>query len=713
MDLPRKDPEYSRLLSPRGVAVVGASTDLARLGSQPVKLLTEFGFAGKVYPVNPKYSQIGGLTCYPDVLSVPKPCDVAIIGTSSQHVASTIRQCGQAGIPFAIIFTAGFREVGGDGVRLEQELKQAIAESGVRAVGPNCIGIMNVPERAYMGFGPGFSNPKLRDGPVAFVSQSGGFAFSVVGLVDAQGIGFRYIVSGGNEADLSTLDFLEHFIDRDDIEVVVSYMEGVSDGRRLRSIGRRALEKRKPILIWKAGNSDIGRAAATSHTASMTADYTLYRTAFREGGFIQVQDADDLADYIRAFTGRKLPTSNRIGLLTTSGGSGVLMADCCDDAGLTLPPFQPGTLDRLRSIMPAFSTFANPADLTAQLSGQYELFNQGLGIVVDDPNVDQVAIRYGAVEGGKSLLWAQGLTEVATKTDKPVLVSWGRPPDLDAPSLRHLEEQRVPWFVTPLRTARAAGVLSQFSAKVATLRPANFTRPIEPRPLSLPDDGAALGEHRSKACLAAYGIPVGSEVFIPNEALAGTTSLDLRFPVAVKVESPDIPHKTEAGAVALGVPDVSAVKTTAHTLIESARRYKPQARIDGVVVAEMQSGLETIIGGVVDPYFGPVVMFGIGGVTTELLKEVSYRFAPFDVQTAREMIEELRLAPLFRGYRGRPPLDITALADALARLSCLIADHADRIAEIDINPLFVRAEGEGVAAADALIVTRAVQGLPP
>jgi len=706
MDLPRKDPEFSRLLNPRGVAVVGASTDLTRLGSQPIKFLTEFGYAGGVYPVNPKYSEIGGLPCYPDVRSLPGPCDVAIIGTPAAHVASTVRQCGQAGIPFAIIFTAGFREIGGDGVRLEAELKAAIAESGVRCVGPNCIGIMNVPQRVYMGFGPGFNNPHLRPGPVAFVSQSGGFAFSVVGLVDAQAIGFRYIVSGGNEADLGTLDFLEHFVERDDIEVVVSYMEGIADGKRLRDIGRRALERRKPILVWKAGNSGIGRAAATSHTASMTADYALYREAFREGGFIQVQDSDDLADYVRAFSARKLPRGNRIGLLTTSGGSGVLMADCCDDAGLTLPPFQSGTLDQLRAIMPAFSTFANPADFTAQLSGQYARFNQGLSIVLDDANVDQVAIRYGSVEGGNSALWAQGIAALSDRTDKPLLVSWGRPPNLNAESLQILEQHRVPWFVTPLRTARAAGVLHQFAEKVASLRPANFTRPIEPQPLTLPGAGEALGEHRSKQCLAAYGIPVAKEVFIAADAIDATTTIDLRFPVAVKAESADIPHKTEAGAVALGLADLASAKDAARRVLTAARRYAPEARIDGVVVAEMQTGLEVIVGAVCDPYFGPVVMFGLGGITTELLKEVSYRFAPFDVHTAREMIEELRFAPLFKGYRGRPPLDIEALADTAARVSCLIADHADRIAEIDVNPVFVREEGEGVAAADALIVLR-------
>jgi len=699
-------PDFSRLLSPRGIAVVGASTDLTRIGGQPVRQLTEFGYAGRVYPVNPKYIELKGLPCYPDLASVPKPCDVAIVAVAARHAAAAVEQCGAAGIPFAIVFSAGFREVGGEGIELEREFKAAVARSGVRVVGPNCIGLMNIPERIYMGFGPGFHNPNLRSGPVAFVSQSGGFAFSVVGLVDVQGIGFNYIVSGGNEADLGTLDLLDHFLDRDDVEVVVSYMEGVDDGRRLRDIGRKALEVGKPILLWKAGNTGIGRMAATSHTASMTADYTFYRTAFREGGFVEVRDSDDLADCVRAFLGRKLPKGRRVGLITTSGGSGVLMADQCDAEGLEVPPFEDRTLDRLRAVMPSFSAFANPADFTAQLSGNHALFNQGLSIVVEDANTDMVVARYGAVQGVNSDQWAQGLVDVCATTDKPVLLAWSRPVDLGAKSIDILTRHRVPWVLTPLRAAHAAGMLSQFAAKRRALRTQAPERTVPQAALDLPAGGGTLGERRSKACLAAYGIPVVREVVLPADGSQDCTTLDIAYPVAVKIDSPDLPHKTEAGAVRLNVTGPAQLAQAVGEVVANARRYKPDARIDGVLVQEMAAGTEALIGAVVDPYFGPVVLFGAGGVATELLKDVSHRFAPFDVQTAREMIAEIRLAPLFHGYRGRPPLDVEALAATLSRLSWLIADHAGRIAEVDVNPVFVREAGKGVVAADALIVTK-------
>jgi acyl-CoA synthetase (NDP forming) len=630
-------PEFSRLLDPGAVAVLVGSTDPGGIGGQPLRLLTGHGFAGKVYPVSPQYTELDGIACYPDLASVPKPCDVAIVALPARQVPAAIEQCGQAGVAFAIVFAAGFREIGGAGVELEQELKAAIAASRVRVVGPNCMGIVNVPRRACMGFGPGLLDPGLRQGPVAFVSQSGGVAASVVAFASAQGIGFRYIVSSGNETDLDTLDFVDHFLDRDDVEVVVSYLEGIADGRRLRAIGRKALEKRKPVLVCKAGNSGIGRRAAGAHTASMTADYALYRAAFHQGGFVEIHDADDLADCARAFLGRKLPRGNRVAMLTTSGGAGVLMADRCDQAGLVLPPLQPGTLERLRAIMPAFSSLANPLDFTAELSGNYALFNEGLRIVLDDPNADQVIVRYGTVQGGSSQSWARDLAQACASTGKPVLAVWGGAPDPDAESAAILAEHRIPWSLTPMRAAYAAGVLHQFAARIASLRAPNRVRPLGRVAFDLPSGEGPLDAELCKRLLLAYGIPCA------DEAVAAATA----------------------------------------------------------------SGLECVVGAVCDRYFGPVVTLRVGGVATELVEDVAYRFAPFDAQSGREMVDELRLAPLFKGYRHRPALDLAALADLLSRLSWLIADHADRIAQIDLNPLFVQPEGQGAITAGARIAVHA------
>ena len=699
--------DFGRLLSPRGIAIVGASDDPQRIGGQAVRILQETGYRGGVYPVNPKYSRAHDLTCYPDLAAVPQPCDVAIIVVNAAAVAQSIRDCGAAGIPFAVIFSAGFREAGPEGAAREAELKRVAAEAGVRCVGPNCIGMMNLNDRVFCGFGPAFFNPQLRAGPVAFVSQSGGFAFSVVALADYEGVGFNYVVSAGNEADIGTLDMIEHFLERDDTEVVVSYMEGVADGQRLRAIGRRALEVGKPILVWKVGNSAIGRAAAESHTASMTAGYALYRAAFEEGGFIEIADVHDLVDAARAFRSRRLPRSNRIAIITTSGGSGVLAADACDQQGLALPRLAPETVSAIEALAPKYATLNNPVDLTAQVTGDYERVNRICGHLVADPNIDQLIVRYGGVQGPRGEAWAKGLAEVAATNDKPVLVAWSRVPDRSEASMRILDEQRIPWLLTPTRAAGAAGALNRFARRRDRLlakRGAPRARSPKPRTLALPAGAQTLSEHASKQVLATYGIPVTRERLLDPGAAAALKRAPLRYPLAVKVDSPDIPHKTEAGAVRLDVSGLRALKRAMQEAVEAALAHRPDARIDGVLLSEMAQGVEVIAGAVNDPYFGPVVMFGLGGVATELLADVTYRFAPFGPDDARDMILETKSHPLLTGFRGRPALAVDALADVLVRLSRLAADHAARIREIDVNPIMVGAAG--VVAADALIVLR-------
>ncbi|MGQ0749782.1 MAG: acetate--CoA ligase family protein [Betaproteobacteria bacterium] len=698
---------YARLFDPRGIAVVGASADPRRIGAEPVRILQETGYRGTIYPVNPKYQELRGLRCYPDVAALPPPCDLAIVAVNAAAVPAVLRECGRAGIPYAIIFSAGFREIGASGAALEQELKSAARQAGVRVVGPNCIGLMNLNERVYCGFGAGFANPDLKAGPVALVSQSGGFAFSVVGLADAEGIGFNYVVSAGNEADLTTLDFIADFLEREDVAIVVSYMEGVSDGRRLRALGQRALELQKPLLVWKVGNSASGRVAAQSHTASMTADYAFYRAAFEEGGFIEIDDVHDLVDATRAFLGRRLPRGPGVAVITTSGGSGVLIADACEKRGLELPKLQPETVEKIAPLAPRYAAFGNPVDLTAQITGDHERVNEVCAHVLADPNIDQLIVRYGAVQGAKGEAWAKGLTAVAEATDKPLTIAWSRVRDGAEPSLQHLEAHRIPCLLTPTRAARAAGMLHEFARKRRRwLEHAGraFMRPLARPALEFPARGGTLSEHESKQCLAAYGIPVTREIALSLPEIVSLKEPPLRFPVAVKVDSPGIAHKTEAGAVRLDVNSLSDLKRGAEEVLTAARNYRPEARIDRVLICEMVAGEEVIAGAVNDAFFGPLVMFGLGGVFAEVLKDVAYRYAPFDVQAAREMMAEIRGHALLTGYRGRPALAVDALAEALSRVSLLAADHADRIATLDVNPLFVSADK--VVAADALIVLR-------
>jgi len=696
--------DFSRLLEPRGIAVVGASADLSRIGGQPLKLLTEYGYRGKIYPVNPRHPEIKGLACYPDVGAVPEPCDLALVAIGAAHVPGVIEQCGRAGIPYAIVLSAGFSEVGAEGRALQEALAVAARTHGVRVIGPNCLGMFNLRDGVRAGFGGTLQLKTLRPGPLALVTQSGGFGFGVVAIASHYGVGFNYAVSTGNEADVGMLELVAAFLERDDVEAVVAFMEGITDGRRLIEIGERALELGKPILTWKVGNSDVGRAAATSHTARMTSGYELYRAAFRGGGFVEVRDIDDLIDSAKAFRSRRLPRGNRVGVVTLSGGAGVLLADRCVEHGLALPRLGDGTVARIKEVMVSFGSAANPVDATAHgYNDNFASYNRVIHEVLADPNIDAVIAR--APRGTAAPVWSQGLLEVLRETDKPVLLNWPTAPDDNARVMNSLEAHGVPCILAPGRAVAALAALHDFARKqraFAARAARHALRPVAARKLDLPEGAATLGEHRAKQLLGAYGIPATQEALLSAAAVEALDQCPLAFPVAVKVASPDIPHKTEAEAVRLGLNGLAAVKQAAREVLAAAQRHRPDARIDGILVQEMGAGVEAIAGAVNDPCFGPVVAFGLGGVFTELFHDVARRFAPFDTETAHEMIGETHAAALLNGFRGRPALDVAALADALSRLSYLIADHADRIAEIDVNPLYVRERG--VLAADALVV---------
>jgi len=698
-------PDLSRLLSPRAVAVIGASTDLSRIGGQPIKLLTEYGYKGQLYPVNPKYTEVKGLTCYPDIGAVPKPCDVALIAVAGHLVPGAIEQCGKAGIPYAVILSAGFSEAGDAGKALNDKLLTAIESSGVRVVGPNCLGIMNLDENFRLGFGGTLQLKTLKPGPIAMVTQSGGFGFGVVAVACYHGLGFNHVISTGNEADLTALDWMEHLIERPDLEILTAFLEGTTEGQRLRRLGARALELGKPVLIWKVGNSDVGSKAATSHTARLTASYELFRTAFREGGFIEVHDIDDLIDICKAFRAKKLPHSNRVGVMTLSGGAGVLLADRCIANGLTLPKLADITREKLRDIVVAYASIENPIDTTAQgYNDNFASYTNTMREVLADPNIDAIVAR--APRGGVVQTWAEGLVDMLKGVDKPLILNWPTAPDDNGAAMQWLEEHGVPCIMAPGRAVDALAALNEFAEKrriFEAARARGGRRAIAPQKLQLSEAGT-LGEHASKALLKAYGIAVTEEKLLAPDAMEKLSATPLPFPLAVKIESADIPHKTEAGVIRLNINSLAALKQAAREVLAAAKEYKADARIAGVLVQQMAVGEEVIVGAVNDPHFGPVIAFGLGGVFTEIMHDVTHHYAPFDTETALAMIHNIKGVKLLQGYRGKPPCNINALADAISRLSLLVADHADRIAEIDINPLFVNADG--AVAADALVALK-------
>jgi acetate---CoA ligase (ADP-forming) len=696
---------FERLFHPRGIAVIGASSDLTRIGGHPIKALKNAGYKGGIFPINPKYPELHGLKCYPDAMSLKEPCDLAVVAVPAPGVAKAIRDCGKAGIPFAVVLTAGFRETGAEGRKLEAELKTAVDESGVRIVGPNCQGMLSIQARVFAAFGSVADETNFRPGAVSCAFQSGGFGYAIVNLAEAQGVGFRYCVSSGNEVDIAMPELLSAFLDDPGTSLAFAYMEGTPDARALLDVGRKSLETGKPVLVWKAGTTDAGIKAAASHTANMTGSYDLYRAALRQCGIIEVDDVEPIVDIAKLFAQGRLPKGNSVGVLSISGGSGVVFADAAVRGGLTLPPFAPDTLAKMRKLVPAFGSAENPADITAAMFNDTTLFARTLDVVLEDSSLDQLVVLIASISGPRAAQCAQMVAAAAAKTDKPVSVQWSGRQGKSEEAVKAFASAGVPFVTTPVRLARAAAILSRFAADQRRLLPRKTPRVSMASGVDLPAGAVTLNEAESKAVLKAYGVPLASEVFVAAGGDVGAASRQLKAPFAVKVVSRDVPHKTEAGGVQLGVSH-EGLAEAAKQVCDSARKHVPGAAIDGVLVSEMAAGLETLIGVINDPSFGPVVALGLGGVFTEVLKDVTYRVAPFGIETAREMIAELRAAKLFEGYRGKPPADKEALAQTLVAVSNMAMALAPRLKELDINPVFVGPGRTGVVAADALIVLK-------
>lgn len=688
-----------RLLNPGSIAIIGASHEERRPGGQPLHALTHYGYSGKVFAVNPRYTDIKGVACYPHVKALPETVDLAIVALPASEVPRILEECGAAGIRNALVLSAGFREIGKSGEQLQAQLDAAIRRSGVRVVGPNCIGILNLGTRVFAGFGAGFRQPHWRRGPVAMISQSGGFAYSIVAFCQEAGIGMGYMISTGNEADLGVLDFIAHFLEDEEIRLIAVYLEGLKDGRRLRALGRRALEIGKPIAIWKVGNTAVGQRAAVSHTANLTEEYDFYRDAFSEGGFVEIREVYDLVDAAKVFRSGKRPRGRRVAVVTTSGGAGVLLADRCEELKLELPELTENTSLALKPLLPSFASMANPIDFTATLAQKEPEFTQASELVLADDNIDLAIVR--SFPGKDVEAWADNLIAHAKTSPKPMLVSLSGTPGQAAAWAPKLEDAGVPCFEVPSRAASAAAMLCDFAARARRSSAAKPDRIVAAQALRFERGAGGLDEDEAKRCLESYGIKRPRRVFVPADK-PSPQRLDLKFPVAVKIVSPDIVHKTEAGGVRLNVGEAE-LRRTLEEIRASACVYAPHAQIRGFLLEEMAEGIEMIVGALNNPSFGPLLVVGMGGVHAEIFRDVARRYAPLTTGQAREMIVRLKGAPLLQGYRGQPARDIDALAESVARLSWLIIDHEREIAEVEINPMMVGKEGSGVTAVDAVI----------
>ena len=706
--------DLERFFKPRAIAIVGASQDLITISGQPLKHLRSHNYRGKLYPVNPKYQEILGVKCYESLDALPEAPDLVLILVNASRVAEILRQCGAQGVPYVIIFGSGFSEVGGGGLSLQQELAAIAREHDIGVIGPNCQGMINIADSVFAGFGSVFYND-YEPGVVSMVSQSGGFGFSVMNLSSKDGgLAFRQMVTTGNEIGVSTLDVMNYYIQDPKTEIIVGYIEGLKDARRLVDIGNKALAAGKPILMWKVGNTEQGRKAAASHTANLGGAMALYKAAFRQTGIIQVEDIQDVIDYGRAFRCGRLPRGNRLAIVTISGGAGILMTDECIGRGMQLAELAPETLAKLREFVPSFGSLLNPVDVTAAIFDDTSLINRTLQVIADDPNVDCVAMINASLQGELAAKIAAEIVAVAGKTDKPVLLAWSARDAAAPEAYGMLNDARIPHYKSPVRCGRALAALSWY----AEAKRRNEARRTEialilNRPntkQALAGKASDVSEHAAKRILAEYGISVTQEELATGKEEALTVARRIGYPVALKVQSPDIPHKTEARAVRLNIASDEELAASYEEILVNARAYNKDAKIEGVLVQEMvEGGVEAILGVTNHPLFGPAVMFGLGGIFAEVLKDVAFRLVPITPSAARDMIEEIKGYPVLAGARGKAPADVEALADAIVKLSALAVDLEGDLGELDINPLFVMERGRGVKAADALIRPRGGQ----
>jgi acetate---CoA ligase (ADP-forming) len=701
---------FELFFNPRSIAVVGASQDMSSISGQPIAHLKAKGYAGEVYPVNPRYEEVAGYRCFASIAALPQVPDVAVIAVGAKRVPEALRELGAKGCRFAVILSSGFAEAGEEGARAQREITAIGKAFGMQVIGPNCQGYMNISDAIHVGFGAPYG-ATYAPGGLSLTSQSGAFGNSIVMLASADGVGLRHYVSTGNESVTTSLDFMDAMIDDPGTKVIGGYVEGFQDAHRLLGIGRRATLAGKPMLVWKVGTSEAGARAAASHTANLGGAMALYRAAFRQAGIIEVDDIGDLADCAKALMPGWQPRGKRLAIVTLSGGAGIAMADRATQWGLDLPPLGADTVAALKTVLPSFAAVANPLDVTAGLLNDPDLMRVTLERLANDPHIDMIALALAAASGQLAAKLAEEIVRISRERSLPMFVAWNADPVANAAAFAILDAAGIPRYASPVRCARGIGALWSFAEARRRLAAQQDEQPLLLHSArargALRTSTSDLTELEGKHLLADYGIPGTSEALARDADEAVRIAAEIGLPVVMKVQSADIPHKTEAGGVRIGVADAAAVRAAFAEIVRNGCAYAPAAAIDGVLVQEMVSGgTELILGVQNDPLFGPAVMVGLGGVFAEVMKDVSFRLAPITASEAEAMLRELRGFPLLDGARGRPKADVAAVTDTLLRLSALAVDLRHDLAELDINPLTVLAAGRGVRALDALVKAR-------
>ncbi len=701
---------------PSSIAIIGAS-ESTMYGRGILEYLQQLGYKGRIIPINPKRDQILGIPAFPTVTKVPDPIDVAVIIVDRRFVLDGLKECAQKDIKSVIIITAGFLEADEKGKELEAQLTKFAQETGVRICGPNCAGLANIRDNIVMSLLREEGRP-LRGGHVGFVSQSGALMMALAGVARDKEIGLSYIVSTGNECDLEVSDFMHYMAEDENTQVITGFVEGFKNVDKFIAMADAAAAKKKPVILLKVGRSKLGESAAASHTGHLTGSDTAYSAFFKQKGVIRAVDTEELFEMAKIFTSGKVPKGDGIAVLTSSGGTGSLTADLCGDLGLNLPDLAGTTLDDLLKIegLLTFGKLANPIDVRGQGMG---IIKQVLPPILKDDKFSIILICLAFSSVGPDLAQKIGpnLIDLSKTTDKPIVVLWigrkkmegitGRESGIDL-----LEKNGIPVFEKPLTCLRAIKALIDWHQFQRSRSAVTQAKPTPP-PVNLENvrkmvaGKKGLNEFESKRLLSLFDIPIARERLATTPEEAKKLARELGYPVALKVMSHDIPHKTEAGILALNLREEAELVSSYSRILENAKRYNPKATLQGVLVQEMVAGgTEVIVGMSQDPQFGPLIMFGLGGISVEVLKDVSFRVPPLARLDAEEMIKEVKAYRILEGIRGKKMADIDAVVDVILKVSDLSLAMKDSVSELDINPLMVFEKGKGAKAIDALVVGR-------
>lgn len=686
--------------SPHSIAVVGASATPMKIGAIPVAYQLEHGFDGELYPINPSRDEIQGKKAYPTLSAVGKPIDLAIFAIPASAVEASLDDAIAAGVKNIVMFSAGFAEIGEEGARAQQKVLAKARAAGVRILGPNCLGFMNIARNIYATFSPVVYSGRANAGNIGIVSQSGAFGAYAYAMARERGLGLSVWATTGNESDIQVADAIAWMAKDPATKVIMAYMEGCQDGSRLKQALAAARDAGKPVVVVKVGRTALGAAAAASHTASLAGDDAVFDALFKQYGAWRARTIEDFFNIGYALSIAGLPSNGKLGLLTVSGGVGVLMADDAADAGLDVAPMPQAAQEYILQQVP-FAAPRNPVDITGQVTSNIGLVEESARLMLRDGDYGSLII----------FLAAAGLTTRMQALQKDIAQKLraefpGRVIIFSTLFTRDhqqaLDALGCPSFQEPSSAIRVLAALDFFRAQRDA---ADKTVPAPSRTARL--DARTYNEAEAMALLREFGVPGAPVCTASNAAQAKEAAAAIGFPVVMKILSADITHKSDIGGVALNLHDEQAVLAAYDRMMNRIADGMPGARIDGVLIAPMvRGGVECILGVHRDPVMGPVVMFGMGGVNVELLKDVSFRVAPIALADAQRMIGEVKSSPLLQGYRGAAEADVGALAEAIVKLSDLAVAAGDSLESIDVNPFVVLPKGQGAKALDAVVIGR-------